>query len=128
MDLADNRFHDGFAAQRPASPADCHENRPTKRNHVFERKNAAKRNVANRPLQALFGAIFAEQLWIYGLPYELERSETGGAGLLFVTLGFLGLGLGHFSAPLFMMVRTLPRAYSIINLSVLLRANPSSLP
>ena len=40
-------------AQRLALAAGCHENQPTKRNNVFEREKAAKRNVANCPLQAM---------------------------------------------------------------------------
>ena len=39
-----------ISAERFALGAVCHENRLTKRENVFERKNAAKRNVANRPL------------------------------------------------------------------------------
>ena len=35
-------------AQRFALAACCHENQPTKRGNVFERKNALKRNVATR--------------------------------------------------------------------------------
>jgi hypothetical protein len=39
-----------LVAERFALGAGCHENQLTKRRNNFERKNAAKRNVANRPL------------------------------------------------------------------------------
>jgi len=42
-------------AKRLVLAAGCHENQPTKRNHVFERKKALKRCVANRPLQTMLG-------------------------------------------------------------------------
>ena len=45
----------GQFAQRLVLAAGCHENQPTKRNHVFERKKALKRCVANRPLQTMLG-------------------------------------------------------------------------
>jgi len=42
-------------AQRLALAAGCHENEPTKRENDFERKNALKRNVANRPTASNVG-------------------------------------------------------------------------
>ncbi|MFN8402351.1 MAG: hypothetical protein U0V48_02175 [Anaerolineales bacterium] len=46
------------AAQRLVLAAGCHENQLTKRNNVFERIKAAKRNVANCPPQTMLGGNF----------------------------------------------------------------------
>jgi hypothetical protein len=51
---------EGSSAERLALAAGCHENQRPKRGKLNEQKKASKRNVAKRPLQALFGAIFAE--------------------------------------------------------------------
>jgi hypothetical protein len=46
-------------AQRLALAACCHANQLTKRTMFFERKNALKRNVATRQLQAVLGSLYA---------------------------------------------------------------------
>ena len=56
-------------AQRFALAAGCHENRLPKRENDFERKNAAKRNVANRPPARLVG-------WLLTFVTYAELLET----------------------------------------------------
>jgi hypothetical protein len=65
------------AAERLVLAAGCHENQPTKRNHVFERKKALKQCVANRPLQTMLGR-FCKAVLNLNLRFPIITAYIGG--------------------------------------------------
>jgi hypothetical protein len=76
-------------AQRLALAAGCHGNQPTKRNNVFKLKKALKRNVANRPLQALFGAIATSNCGFVLNYFELELKTRKSGKVSYSTVIFI---------------------------------------